>query len=146
MALAVAPMRHAGVRAARAVTDLPVIATFTFQKTAGEFRTMMGTTVADAIAAAFAAGASIAGTNCGTDLSLADYLELGKQIVAAAGGRPTILQPNAGAPHQVDGVIRYDATPEEMAALARDLRECGIAIVGGCCGTSPAHLAAMANV
>jgi 5-methyltetrahydrofolate--homocysteine methyltransferase len=137
---------RAGVRAARAVTDLPVIATFTFQKTAGEFRTMMGTTVADAIAAAFAAGASIAGTNCGTDLSLADYLELGKQIVAAAGGRPTILQPNAGAPHQVDGVIRYDATPEEMATLARDLRECGIAIVGGCCGTSPAHLAAMAKV
>lgn len=133
----------AGVRAARAVTSLPVIATFTFQKSAGEFRTMMGTTVAEAIRSAFDAGASIAGTNCGTDLSLADYLDLGRQIVAAAGGRPTILQPNAGAPHQVDGEIHYNATPEEMAALARQLRDSGISIVGGCCGTSPAHLAAM---
>ncbi len=136
----------AGVRAARAVTELPIIATFTFQKSTGEYRTMMGTTVAAAMTAAFDAGASIAGANCGTDLSLADYLELGKQIVAAAGGRPTILQPNAGAPHQVNGEICYDATPEEMAALARSLRECGISIVGGCCGTSPAHLAAMAAV
>jgi 5-methyltetrahydrofolate--homocysteine methyltransferase len=40
-------------------------------------------------------------------------------------------------------VVSYDATPEEMAELARDLRTLGIAIVGGCCGTSPAHLAAM---
>ncbi|MCX6874689.1 MAG: homocysteine S-methyltransferase family protein [Verrucomicrobia bacterium] len=136
----------AGIRAARAVTDLPVIATYAFQKSAGTFRTLMGTKVAEAIAAAYAAGAAIAGANCGTDLSLADYLELAKEIVAAAGGRATILQPNAGVPHQVDGEIRYDATPEEMAELARALRTLGISIVGGCCGTSPAHLAAMAQV
>jgi 5-methyltetrahydrofolate--homocysteine methyltransferase len=135
----------AGIRAARAVTDLPVIATYAFQKSAGEFRTMMGTKVAEAIAAAFDAGASIAGANCGTDLSLEDYVELARQIVAAAGGRPTIMQPNAGAPHQVGGEVSYDATPEEMADLARTLRGLGISIVGGCCGTSPAHLAAMAK-
>ncbi|MEI7912950.1 MAG: homocysteine S-methyltransferase family protein [Verrucomicrobiota bacterium] len=135
----------AGIRAARAVTDLPVIATYTFQKSAGEFRTMMGTKVAEAVKAAYDAGASIVGANCGTDLSLADYIELAKEIVAAAGGRPTILQPNAGAPQQVDGDIHYNATPEEMAGLARTLRGLGIAIVGGCCGTSPAHLAAMAQ-
>jgi 5-methyltetrahydrofolate--homocysteine methyltransferase len=107
---------------------------------------MMGTSVAEAMAAAYDAGASIAGANCGTDLALADYLELGRQIAAAAGGRPTILQPNAGAPQVIDGVIRYLATPEEMAQLARELRASGISIVGGCCGTSPAHLAAMARV
>jgi len=133
-----------GIRAARAVTELPVIATYAFQKSAGEYRTMMGTKVADAITAAYDAGASIAGANCGTDLSLADYLELAKEIVAAAGGRPTILQPNAGAPKLVDEIIRYDATPAEMAELTRSLRALGISIVGGCCGTSPAHLAAMA--
>jgi len=135
----------AGIRAAKAATELPVIATYTFQKSAGEFRTMMGTTVAEAIQAAFDAGAAIAGANCGTDLSLEDYLALGKQIVAAAGGRPTILQPNAGAPHSIDGEIRYDATPEDMAELARKLRAIGISIVGGCCGTTPAHLAAIAS-
>jgi len=134
-----------GVRAARSVTNLPVIATFTYQKSAGGFRTMMGTTVADAMAAAYDAGASIVGTNCGTDLSLDDYLELGHQLVAAANGRPTILQPNAGAPQLVDGVIHYRATPEEMARLASQLRAGGISIVGGCCGTTPAHLAAMAK-
>ena len=134
-----------GVRAARAVTDLPVIATYAFQKSAGQFRTMMGTQVAEAITAAFDAGAAIVGANCGTDLSLADYVELAKEIVAAAGGRPTIMQPNAGAPHQINGEIRYDATPEEMAALTHTLRELGISIVGGCCGTSPAHLAAMSK-
>jgi 5-methyltetrahydrofolate--homocysteine methyltransferase len=134
----------AGIRAAKAVTDLPVIGTYAFQKSMGEFRTMMGTTVADAIHAAFNAGADIAGANCGTDLSLDDYLVLAEQIVAAAGGRATILQPNAGAPKMIDGGIRYDATPQDMAELAGKLRDIGISIVGGCCGTTPEHLAAMA--
>jgi 5-methyltetrahydrofolate--homocysteine methyltransferase len=133
----------AGIRAARAVTDLPVIATYAFQKNAGEYRTMMGTKVADAIGAAYDAGATIAGANCGTDLSLADYVTLAKEIVSAAGGRPTLMQPNAGAPHQRDGEVYYDATPGEMAQLALTLRGLGISIVGGCCGTTPEHLAAM---
>ena len=135
----------AAIRAARKLTDLPVIATFAFAKAGGEFRTMMGTTVAGALDAAYQAGASIAGANCGTDLSLDDYRELGRQIVEAAAGRPSILQPNAGAPKLVDGKACYDATPEEMAALATDLRTIGIDIIGGCCGTTPAHLAAIAR-
>lgn len=135
----------AGIRASLAVTSLPVVATYTYQKTLAGFRTMMGTTVADAMQAAYDAGAAIVGTNCGTDLSLDDYLELGRQMVEIANGRPTILQPNAGAPQLIDGSIHYRATPEEMAALARQLRAVGITIVGGCCGTSPAHLAAIAK-
>jgi 5-methyltetrahydrofolate--homocysteine methyltransferase len=135
----------AAIRAAKTAADLPVIATYAFQKRAGEFLTMMGTSVTDAIKAAFDAGASIAGANCGTDLSLDDYLDLGTRIVAAAKGRPTILQPNAGAPKMRDGVIHYDATPEDMANLAHKLRTIGISIVGGCCGTTPQHLAAMAK-
>lgn len=134
----------AGIRAAKAATDLPVIATYAFQKSHGEFRTMMGTPAAEAIRAAYDAGADIAGANCGTALTLEDYLELGRQIVAAADGRPTILQPNAGAPKSCDGDIIYDATPADMAALATNLRAIGISIIGGCCGTTPGHLAAMA--
>jgi methionine synthase I (cobalamin-dependent) len=121
-----------------------VVATYAFHKQAGVFRTFMGTTVADAMAAAYEAGASIAGANCGTDLSLGDYLDLGVEMAAAAAGRPTILQPNAGAPRTVDGGICYDATPVEMADLAGRLRRSGITIIGGCCGTTPAHLAAIA--
>lgn len=136
----------AGVRVAKQSTVLPVVATYAFQNSAGEFRTMMGTPVAEAIGAARQAGASIVGSNCGTDLSLDDYLELGRQIVAAAEGLPTILQPNAGAPRNTPEGVVYDATPEDMAELARKLRDIGIRIVGGCCGTTPAHLAAMAAV
>jgi 5-methyltetrahydrofolate--homocysteine methyltransferase len=135
----------AGVRVARQVTELPVVATYSFQKAGGVFRTMMGTTVVDAIRAAIDAGASIVGSNCGTDLSLDDYLELGKRIVDAADGCPTILQPNAGAPRNTPEGVLYDATPEDMADTARKLRDAGIAIIGGCCGTTPEHLAAMSR-
>ena len=133
-----------GVRAAKSVSSLPVIVTYAFQKSGSEFRTMMGTPVSEAIAAALEAGADIVGANCGTDLSLDDYAALAKELKAAAGTSPVILQPNAGAPKNTPDGIRYDATPEEMAAAALRLREAGISIIGGCCGTTPAHLAAMA--
>ena len=133
----------AGVRAAKSVAALPVIVTFAFQKSGGGFRTMMGTPAAEAIAAALEAGADIVGANCGTDLSLDDYAALAKDLKAAAGMAPAILQPNAGAPKNTPDGIRYDATPEEMAAAALRLREAGVSIIGGCCGTTPAHLAAM---
>ena len=97
------------------------------------------------LAAALEAGADIVGANCGTDLSLDDYVDLAKELKAAAGTAPAILQPNAGAPKNTPDGIRYDATPEEMAAAALRLREAGISIIGGCCGTTPAHLAAMAR-
>ena len=132
-----------GVRAAKSLCALPVIVTYAFQKSAGEFRTMMGTSAREAISAALGAGADIVGANCGTDLSLGDYAALAKELKAAAGTAPAILQPNAGAPKNTPEGVCYDATPEEMAAAAVRLREAGISLIGGCCGTTPAHLAAM---
>ncbi len=133
------------VRAARAVADWPIIATFAFQKQAdGRFRTMMGTTVADAMNAAMDAGADIVGSNCGTGLELPDYIELARQLVAAVDGkRPIILQPNAGAPCIVDGRSVHPATPSDMAAITPQLLKAGIHVIGGCCGTTPEHLKAM---
>lgn len=128
---------------AKDMAEWPVLATFTFQKSAdGTFRTVMGTTVAQAAEAAREADA--VGANCGTGLSLDDYLELGAQWMAAAGGRPVLLQPNAGAPELVDGQIHYAAEPEDMAVWAAKAREIGVQIVGGCCGTTPDHIRAMA--
>jgi 5-methyltetrahydrofolate--homocysteine methyltransferase len=134
-----------GVEAAKAcAADVPVIVTYAFQRTAaGEFRTMMGTTVAAALRAATDAGAAIVGANCGTALSLGNYVELAGQLVAAAGDAAVILQPNAGLPRVANGLTVYDATPEEMAATATLLLDAGVRIIGGCCGTTPAHLAAM---
>ncbi len=133
-----------GVEAAKACnSEVPVIVTFTFQKTAqGEFRTLMGSSVTDAIQRATGAGADIVGANCGTQLSLDDYVELAGQLVAAADTAAVIIQPNAGSPKTVDGRTVYDATPEEMAATATRLLAAGVRIIGGCCGTTPAHLAA----
>jgi 5-methyltetrahydrofolate--homocysteine methyltransferase len=127
--------------------EVPVIATYAFQKTAtGEFRTMMGTPVAEAIGRAVDAGAKIVGANCGSSLDLDDYVALCKEIAAAAGSAHVIIQPNAGAPRQVDGAALYLATPEQMAETATRLLEAGARIVGGCCGTTPPHLAAIAEV
>lgn len=136
-----------GVEAAKAAApQLPVIVTYSFQKTAaGDFRTMMGTTAATAIGRAIAAGADVVGTNCGTDLSLEDYVALAKILVAAAGKTPVIVQPNAGTPRSENGKLIYNATPEQMAATARQLLAAGVRIIGGCCGTAPEHLAAMSR-
>ncbi|MCX6867373.1 MAG: homocysteine S-methyltransferase family protein [Verrucomicrobia bacterium] len=134
-----------GVEAAKAcAADVPVIVTYAFQRTAaGEFRTMMGTTVAAALRAATDAGAAIVGANCGTALSLGNYVDLAGQLVAAAGDAAVIVQPNAGLPRLANGLTVYDATPEEMAATTTLLLDAGVRIIGGCCGTTPAHLAAM---
>ncbi len=136
-----------GVEAAKACNPaIPVIVTYTFLQTApGEFRTMMGTTVAEAVGRATAAGADIVGANCGTALSLDDYVMLAGQIVAAAGDAHVIVQPNAGSPIIEDGHTVYRATPDEMAAAALRLLVAGVRVIGGCCGTTPAHLAAMSR-
>jgi 5-methyltetrahydrofolate--homocysteine methyltransferase len=135
------------VRAAKEIAPWPVIATVAFQHGGepGEFRTMMGTTVQEAMSVAVEAGADVVGANCGTALSLDDYRILSEQLVRAAGGTPVILQPNAGAPRMVDGGTRYDATPQQMAELVPVLLEAGVRVIGGCCGTTPEHLGAMAG-
>jgi len=132
--------------AAKEATSLPVLATYAFQKSSdGTFRTMMGITVDETVERAVAAGADIVGANCGVELSFPDYLELARQIVRSAGKTPVILQPNAGSPQIVDGETRYNATPDEMAAVVKPLLDIGVRIVGGCCGTSPTLLAAMSR-
>lgn len=134
------------VAAAKAVGGIPVIATYAYQKTGpSEYRTMMGTSVDEAVAQAVAAGADIVGANCGTGLAFPDYLELARQMVSAAGKTPVILQPNAGAPQVIGDQTVYCATPEEIAGIVQPLLETGVKIIGGCCGTTPAHLAAMSR-
>jgi 5-methyltetrahydrofolate--homocysteine methyltransferase len=133
------------VKTARAMGDWPIVATFAFEKGGdGTFHTMMGTSPADAMEAAIEAGADIVGTNCGTSLSLDDYVELARQLVAAAGDTPVIVQPNAGAPVMVEGESVHPAEPDEMAGLVPRLVEAGVRVIGGCCGTTPEHLRAMA--
>ena len=135
------------VQAAKQASDWPVFATYAFGKADGDsFRTIMGTTVPEAVQAAIAAGADVVGANCGTALDLPDYLRLAESLVAAARptATPVILQPNAGAPRLVDGKMVHPASPADMAGLIDPLRNLGLRVIGGCCGTGPEHLAAMA--
>jgi 5-methyltetrahydrofolate--homocysteine methyltransferase len=133
------------VEACRAAGFELVFATFAFLQRDGGFRTMTGSTVEEAVAAALAAGADAVGANCGTELSLALYEELVRELVAAAGGAPIIAQPNAGTPEVVDGHAVYRLSPEAFAAGLRRLVAAGARVVGGCCGTTPAHIAAAAR-
>jgi len=130
------------IAAAKAAASLPIVATYAFENR-DIFRTMMGTSVEEAIQRAIAAGAHIVGANCGVELSFEEYIALARELVHVAGDVPVILQPNAGSPVIVNGATVYNATPEEMAQVVQSLLDTGVRIIGGCCGTSPAHLAAM---
>lgn len=132
------------VQAARDVGAEFVIATYSFQRSVAGYRTMMGTTVAEATAAVLAAGADVVGANCGTELSLSDYEKLTAELVGAAPGHPVIVQPNAGSPRLVDDKICYDESAAEFAAAVPHLLVAGSRIIGGCCGSTPQHIAAMA--
>ncbi len=106
-------------------------------------RTMMGVTSTDMVALVEGLpNPPIAfGANCGTGAS--DILRTVQGFAAADPARPIIAKGNAGIPKYQDGHIHYDGTPELMADYAVMARDSGARIVGGCCGTTPEHLAHM---
>lgn len=127
----------AAIEGARRATDLPIACTFSYD-THG--RTMMGTkpeTVAQEIGPLVEA----IGANCGQDPM--EYVQIIQAMCHAAPDSVLWAKPNAGLPHLVGTDIGYDATPEQMGQLALHLREVGTQIIGGCCGTTPAHISAM---
>ena len=145
------------VEAAKSVGgDLPVLASMSFDRAGDDFRTMMGVDVEGAVSKIVLLGVDAVGFNCGT-ASLDDYIELAGKYVSAiealeknrgAGheSRVAILaEPNAGKPELVDGKAVYRVPPEEFAAAAKRIHEVGINIIGGCCGTGPGHIEAVAG-
>ncbi|TAN37263.1 MAG: methionine synthase [Verrucomicrobia bacterium] len=132
----------AAVRAARENTSCEVICTFTFDRTqSGEYRTMMGVSPTDAAKAAIEAGAHIIGTNCGNGMER--MVDIVREMRAAAPHAPILVHANAGLPKSVGGVDIFPETPEDMAARVPALVAAGANIIGGCCGTTPAHIAAI---
>ncbi len=126
------------VRAARDAADLPVVVNMTFTR---DDRTLLGDSAGEAAAALQAAGADGIGANCsGGPAQLLRILEL---MRAAAPEAPLSVMPNAGWPEQVAGRIAYPATPTYLAEHARAYRAAGARLIGGCCGTTPEHIAAM---
>jgi 5-methyltetrahydrofolate--homocysteine methyltransferase len=129
------------VKAAKAeAPGVPVVATMTFERTPRGYFTVMGVSVDKAVAGLESAGADVVGSNCGTGIG--DMVEIARGMVGVA-HRPVIVQPNAGLPASRDGRLVYDETAETFAARVPELLELGVAIVGGCCGTTPDHTRAI---
>ena len=129
----------AALRAVRRVTlDLPVIAQMTFGT---DGKTMYGHTPALAVRTLRDAGADVVGINCGVGPQ--PTLEVLEQMIAAADGMPVSAMPNAGLPQYVGGRFVYMTSPEYFAEFAARAVDLGVRLVGGCCGTTPAHIQAM---
>ena len=104
------------------------------------FFTIMGNTVAEAVPALTGAGADILGSNCGH--GLATMVEIAAEFRRHWTG-PLLIQANAGLPGMRDGVPFWPETPEDFAAGATALLALRVNLIGGCCGTTPAHTAAI---
>jgi len=128
--------------------DMPVLASMSFDAAAGDFRTMMGVDVASAVTKMLSLGVDAVGFNCGT-ASLAEYVELARRYAEEVRSRATDMvlfaEPNAGKPALVDGQAVYKVTPEEFAIAAETIVAAGFGAIGGCCGTAPAYIAALAD-
>ncbi|MFH1185823.1 MAG: bifunctional homocysteine S-methyltransferase/methylenetetrahydrofolate reductase [Chloroflexota bacterium] len=125
-------------RAAKEVCALPLVTSVTFTR---DDRTVLGDDPAAVAQALQAAGADVIGVNCSG--GPAQMLRILKQMRHAAPQSRFWVKPNAGWPEQVGGRIMYPADPEYFAEYAVSFRAAGASIVGGCCGTTPRHIAAM---
>jgi methionine synthase I (cobalamin-dependent)/5,10-methylenetetrahydrofolate reductase len=126
------------ILAARQFAPTPIIASMTFTR---DDRTVLGDNPAKVARTLHEAGADVIGVNCsGGPAQLLRLLKAMRQAVPH--GRFSVM-PNAGWPEQVGGRIMYPADPDYFGDYALSFREAGASVVGGCCGTTPLHIAAM---
>ncbi|MBN1420225.1 MAG: homocysteine S-methyltransferase family protein [Planctomycetes bacterium] len=132
---------RAAVRAAKR-TNLPVAACMTFDAGPGRVHTMMGASVAQAVETAEAAGADIVGANCGVGME--NYLEVCRQLRERS-GKPVWIKPNAGIPEVMSRQVVYALTTEKFVEFGLKLAKLGANVIGGCCGTTPVEIRALAE-
>jgi 5-methyltetrahydrofolate--homocysteine methyltransferase len=126
---------------AKANPSLPRLASFSFGFFDGRIRTHASLLPHECAEAARRCGCAALGVNCGRDIGLPELLE----VIAAyrsVTDLPLFVRPNAGTPVEKTGRLVYRQTPEMMAGWLPALLEAGVTMVGGCCGTTPAHIAA----
>jgi len=104
---------------------------------------MMGVSPSDAVAAVAPLGVVAVGANCGRSLEDADLVVT--EMLGAAGDIPVWVKPNAGIPKIVGAEVVYEAGPEMLAEHAARYVRQGARIVGGCCGSTPEHVAAIVH-
>lgn len=130
---------RAAVFAIQEVCPLPIMASLTFE---ADGRTLFGTNPQTAVIVLQGIGVDAVGLNCST--GPLEMVEIVEEMYAYA-NVPILAKPNAGLPQLEDGKTVYKTSPQEFAEAGRKLVEAGAAIVGGCCGTTPAHIQALAE-
>jgi 5-methyltetrahydrofolate--homocysteine methyltransferase len=130
----------AAIAGTRRASDLPLVVSFSFDQGT---RTMMGHSPAHVAEAVLPLGVAAIGANCGKSLADADIVAA--ELVDLAGDLPVWVKPNAGVPKIVGDEVIYEAGPTTLAAHVRRYAEEGARIVGGCCGSTPEHVAAIAR-
>jgi 5-methyltetrahydrofolate--homocysteine methyltransferase len=100
----------------------------------------MGVNIAQAVKELTEAGADVVGSNCGNGLE--KMIEIAKEFRKAT-KLPIIIQSNAGLPEMNKGEVEYPEDPAFFGKKVKDLVQAGVSIIGGCCGTTPAHTAAI---
>lgn len=129
---------QAAVEGAREA-GLPAVVTMSFDT---HFRTMMGVKPAAALAAISALGVQVIGANCGNGPGEIERV-MTEMSQALPVGVVLMAKSNAGMPRWKDDRITYGGTPEVMADYARKMARLGVRVIGGCCGSTPEHIAAM---
>jgi len=129
------------LQAARA-TGLPVVASFVFDSGRNRDRTLTGVTPEQAATAMEEAGAAVVGANCGNGIDA--FVPLARRM-AAATRLPIWIKPNAGMPEIIDGEAVYHIAPDDYARHLPALVQAGAQFVGGCCGTNPSFIRALAR-
>jgi homocysteine S-methyltransferase len=128
------------INAARAFCDLPIIASVSFTR---DDRTVLGEPPSRVAQILSEAGADVIGANCSG--GPAQLFRIIKQMKQVFPGIPTLVKPNAGWPEQVGGRVMYSASAAYFGEYVRKYTNLGVNILGGCCGTTPAHIAEMRN-
>jgi len=124
----------------QSATDLPLVVSYSFDQGT---KTMMGLSPTQVVEAFAPLGIAAIGANCGK--SLADTDLIVDELLAAADRLPLWVKPNAGVPRMVRDSVVYDAGPDDLAAHVKGYVERGARVVGGCCGSTPEHVAAIAR-
>ncbi len=135
---------EAALRGVLSAVDLPVGLSFTFDCGECNDRTMMGVSVPEAYALAKDGGAQFVGANCGAGIDT--FVNIAREFAACGVDLPIWVKGNVGLPELLeDGRTVYRAKPEAYAAVVPDLLAAGARFIGGCCGSAPAHIRAVAD-
>jgi 5-methyltetrahydrofolate--homocysteine methyltransferase len=131
---------QAAIEGVKRASALPLVVSFSYDQGT---RTMMGLTPTQVVRAIVPLGVAAIGANCGKSLDAMEQIV--NEMAALKPGVPLWVKPNAGLPRMEGDVARYDTEPAKMAEYTARYLRAGAQIVGGCCGNSPAHVAAIAR-